>query len=423
MNKYISKILKSSLIKASSIYTLTSFFNALIPFILLPILTRYLTPEDYGIISMFGMLLTFIGVILGLNVHGAINRVFFEQNINFKEYIFNCLLILISTSFVSLILICIFINPISKLSSISNLWILIAVISSFFQFVYLSLLSIYRSQMQAKKFAFFQILQSLINSLLTIILIIIYKKGWNGRLISQSIAIIFTGIFSLYIIMKHWVKKTINLDYIKHSLKYSVPLIPQSLGGMLIMLPSRFIITNLIGLKATGIYTVGLQIGSIIGLFADAFNKAYSPWLFEKLNKSNKVIKLKIVKFTYLYIILILLFAIFLSIISPLIGKYFLGKSFNESTNIIFFIALGASFHGMYYMFVNYLFYVYKTNISAVITIVCGLLNIPTTYFFTKKFNIMGSAITYCLIYFIMFILTFLMSNKEYKMPWFWWKK
>ncbi|MGJ3660750.1 oligosaccharide flippase family protein, partial [Shigella boydii] len=42
-----------SVYKNSSIYLISNIFNALIPFILLPILTRNLTPYEYGQIAMF----------------------------------------------------------------------------------------------------------------------------------------------------------------------------------------------------------------------------------------------------------------------------------------------------------------------------------------------------------------------------------
>ncbi|MCV5446120.1 oligosaccharide flippase family protein, partial [Escherichia coli] len=44
-------------LKNSSIYLAANILNAAIPFILIPILTRYLTIEEYGQIAMFQMLI------------------------------------------------------------------------------------------------------------------------------------------------------------------------------------------------------------------------------------------------------------------------------------------------------------------------------------------------------------------------------
>ncbi len=57
----IRALLGFSLIKSSGIYTLSSFISAAVPFILIPVLTRVLSPEDYGVLSMFSIVLALIG--------------------------------------------------------------------------------------------------------------------------------------------------------------------------------------------------------------------------------------------------------------------------------------------------------------------------------------------------------------------------
>ena len=47
-------MLKSTgLLRNSTIYLTSNILNALVPFLLLPVLTRYLTPDEYGQIAMF----------------------------------------------------------------------------------------------------------------------------------------------------------------------------------------------------------------------------------------------------------------------------------------------------------------------------------------------------------------------------------
>jgi len=101
----VYKILNSSLFKASGIYTLSSIINAAIPFLLLPLLTRYLSPEEYGIVSMYALLLSITSVFTGLSVHGAINRAYFDEKINnHKEYVWNSLIILFISSFLTFLI-------------------------------------------------------------------------------------------------------------------------------------------------------------------------------------------------------------------------------------------------------------------------------------------------------------------------------
>lgn len=417
------KILNSSLFKASGIYTFGTILNSAIPFFLLPILTRYLTPEEYGIVSMFSILLSIVGVFTGLSVHGAIHRVFYDrERFNFKEYIFNCLIILFVSSFIVLLIVEIFKDYISQVSGVPANWLWIVVVVSFFQFAILSLLSIYQGQMQAKKYIFIQITQSLMNMGLSLLFVVVLLMHWQGRIIGQALAVVIIGILALIILFNKWTFFKLNLAYIKHTLNFGIPLIPHTIGGMLMVMTDRIIINNLLGLKEVGVYTVGLQIGMIIGILADSFNKAYAPWLFSKLNENNYRTKIKIVKFTYLYFVLISLFAISLGLCSPYILKYLVGNKFTDSSSVILWIALGNAFSGMYFMVVNYIFYVYKTQKLAIITLLSSSLNVPLTYLLTKYSGIVGAAQSYMLINFITFIFVWFYSIKSYTMPWFKWK-
>lgn len=414
----ISKFFQSSLFKASGVYGVTSILNSAIPFFLMPVLTRYLTPEDYGIVSVFTTLASILGVFIGLSIHGAINRVYFEKEINFKEYISNCLLILL-ISFVSVFLaVLTFSNYISKFSGVPVNWVIFAVIFTLFQFLILLNLVIYQAKMQAKYYAIFQLGQTIMNFVLSIIFVVVFGMNWQGRLIANSIAVMFFGFISFYTITKNYLDLRLNKKYLIHALKFGVPLIPHTLGGLFMTTSSMFIITNILGLTETGIYVVGLQIGSIISILADAFNRAYAPWLFSKLNLNDESVKIKIVKFTYFYFFCIIFISLILGVSAPLIVDVLLGKSFQASSEVIIWIALGSAFKGMYYMVAGYIFYVYKTYFLIWITFFNGIINIPLTIFLTKINGVIGASQAYCMILLLMFIMTWMLSSKVYKMPW-----
>ena len=71
-------------------------------------------------------------------------------------------------------------------------------------------------------------------------------------------------------------------------------------GEWIITRIDRIFINSMVRVDATGVYSVGYQVGMIIGLLTQSFNLAWSPFLFEKLKENNYSTKVKIVKFTYL---------------------------------------------------------------------------------------------------------------------------
>ena len=94
----ISKLLNSSLFKASGIYSLSSIANASIPFLLIPILTRELSQVDYGIVAMAAIVINIITPFMGMSAHGAIQRKYFEiDEKHFSKYVGNVFFILMGS--------------------------------------------------------------------------------------------------------------------------------------------------------------------------------------------------------------------------------------------------------------------------------------------------------------------------------------
>lgn len=421
MRKFNYKnLINSKLLRATGIYSISSIINSAIPFFLLPIMTRYLSPNDYGIVSMYGVLLSFLMPFVGVSVHGAISRMYFERDvIKFEEYLYNCLLILCASTLIILMITLFFYKPIAQIFSIPTQLIWIAVIISFSQFITNVVLILWQVQLKPIYYGIYQISQTIIIMLLSLVLVVIFGMNWRGRVYAQLITLIIYSIIGIYIISKNkWLSFNFNYEYIKHALHFGVPLIPHLLGGAIMTMIDRIFITRMVGIETTGIYTVGYQIGMIINILATAFNQAYIPWLYSKLKENLETVKYKIVKFTYLYFALILFLAFLLSFISPKLLDIFIGKKYNESNIFIAWVAVGYAFNGMYLMVTNYVFYAQKTKYLSWITLIGSFLNIGLNYILIKKNGAIGAAQATTIIYTVKFILTWIYSSSVYRMPW-----
>lgn len=420
ISKHFMKIKSNSLFQNTGIYTLTSIINAAIPFLLLPLLTRYLTPEDYGLVSMFTLLTSFALPFIGISLNGAISRKYYDkENTDLKVYIFNCILILLTNTILVSIIFNVFAGPISEVTSfpLTALWMVTVYVFS--QFITLITLSLWQVQKKAFAYGLFTNMKTATNLSLSILFVVFFRLGWEGRIYGQLIAMVFFSFIAFGILLKNnWIKVELNKEYIKHALMFGIPLIPHALSDTIISMTDRFFITSMVGIAATGIYTVGYQIGSIINILASSFNNAYVPWLYERLKKNEIRTKIKIVKFTYLYFAGIFVLALALGILAPIFLKVFLGKSFNDSSMYVIWVALGYAFNAMYLMIVNYIFYAQKNNVLAGVTFFTAIINVILNYFFIKSFGAIGAAQATTLVFFIKFVLVWILSSKVHKMPW-----
>ena len=416
-----SYIFKHKLFKNTLIYTFLSVINKAIPFFLLPIMTRYLTPTDYGIVATYSVILSAIAVFVGLNMHGAVNVNFFKLNKEeLREYIGNVIIILFTSFILVFIITYFFKTPISIFIKIPKNWIPIMVIVALFTSISTVNIGLWQVEQKPLPYSLFQISRTILSISLSLIFIVLVGWGWQGRLCGVIITSVVFGLISIFIIYKRkYINITFNNNYIKDALFFGIPLIPASLGGWIITGIDRIFINSMVGVAATGIYTVGYQVGMIIGLLAESFNLAWSPFLFEKLKENNYSTKVKIVKFTYLYYICIIILALCLSFIAPYFLKIFVGKNFHSAYKYVLWIALGYAFNGMRYMIVNYIYYVKKTYISAWVPFFCAGINMILNYILIKANGAIGAAQATTITFFIYFIAQWIISARVYKMPWF----
>jgi O-antigen/teichoic acid export membrane protein len=420
MKIIVSTLGKFQLFKSFGIYMGSALFNAAIPFLMLPVFTRYLSLEDYGIISMFTILSGFFMPFIGLSSSGILSREYFTNNKeNFSEYVGNIFFILLISLIPIVIIVYLFQPDIASLAKVPVNFIYMVLIFSFFSFLLNTFLIIIQNESKARLYGFFQIGQTVLNVSLSLAFVVLMGKGWEGRICAQIIAIMVFGILSFYFLVRsHRVLFVFRKQYFFDSLKFGIPLIPHTLGAIVISMSDRFFIAKMVDIETTGLYALAFSIASIIGFIEHSFNLAFAPWLFEKLGLNSYSIKRKIVLFTYLYFFIILAFVFILTFSSPIIFDIFIDKKFEGSQVFVFWIALSFAFSGMYKMVTNYIFYVKKTYILAWVTFGSAGINIVLNYFLIKEYGAVGAAISSAIVSFFFFVFTWIISYNVYQMPW-----
>lgn len=417
----LSYIIKNKLFNNTLIYSISTAIKRSIPFLILPILTRYLTPSEYGIIATFQVLLAVMIVLVSLNVDSAVAVNFFKiKKEDLKTYIGNAIFIFISSFISFFTIIFILKGLISNSTKFPENWLPIIILTALCHTIISLTITLWQVEQKPIPYGAFQILQTILNVGISVLLIAVFGWKWQGRLLGIIIAYIVFGFISCVVLFKRkYVKFSFNQKYTKDALIFGAGLIPATLGWWIISGTNRFFITSMVNVSATGIYTVGAQIGMLIGLLVDSFSKAWSPFLFEKLKKDEYETKRKIVKFTYLCFAGITICTIVFIFIAPYFLAFFVGKNFHSANKYILWIALGHAFNGMRYFIVDYIYYVKKTYISGGITFLTAIMNAFLNYYFISEYGAIGAAYSTAITYFVNFVLTWILSAKVYKMPWF----
>lgn len=411
----------TDLVKSSVVYGLSSSLDKVLPLLLLPILTSYLSPESYGKVAMFYLLLYFLFGLMGGAIISSIGREYHERdNINYPNFVTNCLYLIIASILLMAILIWILDDVIAYLLNISVHYVWYTYITGIFLVFIRSRLVIWQASIQPVRYAVFQFSRTSLDALFSIFLVVYLMMENDGRVYGNMAATILLGIVSLYSIIsnKLW-EPSLNTKYMKRILAFSIPVMPHLLASSLIFATDRLLVLHLLDIGDVGLYTAGVQLGIIISFFAYSFNQAWSAWSLKELSRNDEYTNRFIVKLTYMYIAGIFLCATLFSLSAPFIVHIFLDDQYVDSLEVVTWIAFSGAFEGVYYMFSSYITYTRKTFYQSYITLLRVVLNLVVSYVLILKFGIEGAAIGTMLSAVFASFSTFLLARKIHPMPWF----
>ena len=419
-----SKARGNTLLSDSAVYLFSNILNASIPFVLLPILTRYLSPAEYGKVAIFQTAIAALGGFVGLNVVGAAGRKYYDSQTTTTElrlFIASCLQILAVSSVAILGLIFIFRSQLAHWLGLEPTWILLAVAVAAMTVLVQIRLGQWQVRKSARHYGALQISHSLLNMLLSLWLVIVLTQGVEGRLLAQTASVVVAALVALLLLKRDGLLRFFvwKPEYLKEALAFGVPLIPHVAGLFLLSSVDRIVINTELGLAEAGIYMVAVQLASAMAIVFDSVNNAYVPWLFERLNRNQPHEMRQIVRFTYAWFALVLCIAAMVFLGGPLLITMIAGSQYARAGEVIGWLALGQAFGGMYLMVTNYIFYSKRTGLLSIATLMSGALNITLLVFLIRLIGLPGAAMAYCITMAVRFLLTWWVAQVRHPMPWF----
>lgn len=419
IHQLFDKYKSSESVKAFLIYGFSNIMIGLSPFLMTPILTRYLTKEEFGSYYLFLSLFNILTIIATMNAHVAVTVNYNKlSSIDFKTFFSS--LIIIPLVFIVLSISITFVFSITDLFEIDYYLVLFCVASAFFNAYILYSLSYFQISVKPKLFFFTRAFQTLFDIIIALGFLTMFNDSFEARIESHFLTIAFTSIFCLSLLYKIGViVRSVNPIYIKKSLLFGMPLIPHSLAALVIMNTDRYFLTEILDASSSGLFSSVLIIAGIMMLYIEPVNKAFAPWLLSKLENGNSEDKFVIVRFTYGLSISFILFALLLFVVKDFLYYIIVQPEYYSTKEIFPIVLLGFCFQGMYYLVTNYLLHSEKTKTLASITVFVSIVGSALSFILITNFGIYGASYSFMVTNLILFALVWYFSARSVKMPWF----
>lgn len=402
-----SRLRQSTLARSSGSFIAGAFLQRSLPLLMLPILTRYLNPAEFGVVTLFLLAGNLMDPIVGLSTSSAVSRQFFERDqIDFPNYIANCLYLLVGTLVVVALAVAVGGDKIGALLSLPSRWLWVALLASGGRYVISLVLALWQVEKKAAKYVAFSVGQAIATFVISLLLIVSFGWGWQGRVVGEVVSTVSFAAIAFLFLRGRWVRFGVNKAHLRHALTFGSGLIPHAYGALLIAATDRVLLAKLTTVDTVGKYAVAAQVAQILAVLAAAFNLGWAPWYFERLKEGSEAARQSIRAVTRVYTVVILATALALTLVARLLLPFVVGPQFRDANDFVPWLCLGAAFGGMYSMSVNALFYANKTYLIPIATLSSGVINLVLNYALIKSVGPIGSAQATAISLFICYLIT-----------------
>ena len=405
-------------LKGSMILTISNICTKAINFFLLPLYTKYLTPEQLGISDSITTLISLIFPILVLGLDGAFSAFYFdEESKEYKKSVFsNISFILIFTSMVPLGLM-FFSKTISRFvlgSQEYSYIIIIALATLICQLWYLPFSLYLRVENRMTTFGVLNTVASSIMIISNIMTVYKLRIGASALIVSTLVTNVI--MFIMYLVTTDQLphKKYVNRKLNVKLLRYSLPLVPMVISTWILTASDRIILLHLTGESEVGLYGVAARFVGIINVFTNSIYTAYTTFVYSiKDDENSKYIYSKILNILYLILTSIVFTVSMFSkeILHIMVDvKYF--EAYRVMPTLLFAQVLYAAV-----TIVGYGIAFKKRSEYMLLSTIVALTNIILNFLLIKKFGIFAAGLTTWIGYLLMLIFITYFSQKLYKCP------
>ena len=389
----------SEAVKASVWFTICNILQKGISTITVPIFTRIMSAEQYGLFAVYQSWYQIISAFATLSIY---NGIFNNGMIKYEEDKDSFTSSIQSLCFFNaLLLLLIYLINISKWNSILELptgVVIVMFLELLFSPAFLLWSARQRFEFKYKRLVLITLIVSFFSPLVGIISVLMTKQyKAEARIYAFAAIQIVCGVFFFIYNLKAG-KKVYNKKYWLYTLSFGIPLIPHYLSQSILNQSDRIMINNMNGSDKAAIYSVAYSVAMLMTLVTNAINNSFVPYSYQKIKKEKyKDISENADKLISLVGIAVCLIICF----GPEIIKIFAPVEYYEAIWIIPPVALSVYFMFLYPLFGNVEFYFEEKVFVTIASIGGAFLNIVLNYFCIKRYGYLAAGYTTLLCYIV----------------------
>lgn len=364
---------KKQLMKNTIIIAIGKLSTQIISYLLLPLYTSQLDPSEYGNYDFICTLSVFLCPIITLLMEESMFRYLIDADskVQRKKIITQTIIY----TFFGTVLFTIIAALIMGFGTDYTPMYITAIITFVISNILIGLSNaLSRGLGKIKLYSVSNFILGISTIILNIVFILALNAGAEGLLWANTIANAFTAIVILAILKLPKYIGKIDKPLMKDMIKYSIPLVPNSISWSIINMSDRIILTQMVSSAANGIYAMANKFPNIINVLYGYFYTAWKESAAKIVKEDNKNQYYNSIYHDakrFLYAITICLIAVM-----PFAFPIFINEAYDEAYVYIPIVMI-ATYYSNLSSFYGGIFSAYKdTKIMGTTTIVAAVINL-----------------------------------------------
>ena len=420
------------------IYGLSTILARIINFLFVPIYTRLLTPESYGVVTEFMAYIAVLQVVLVLGLETGCFRFANKEGVDPRKVYANAFVTVFCISATFLALMLAFANPISAALGYDGYSACVRYVGGILALDSITAIMFakLRQENKAFKFAIIKTAKIITETAANLVLFLWFPKhvdsaSWLLNFIPATpdfsyviFAIFVSCVVCALLFIPDFLRLSLKLDgkLLRQMLAYSLPLMVASLPGVvndfLDRILFRYFDTNADAWRSSlGLYQAAVKLAVIMNLFIQMFRYAAEPFFFRRSQeKDSRQLYASVQEYFTAFCGLVFLGVIlYIDIIALILGPHFRSAVGVVPIMLLSYMLLGMLFNvSMWYKLSG------KTNMAIWITLSGLVVTAIVIVLFMPKYSYWAAAYGHLASYVVMFAISSILGAKYYPIPYRW---
>jgi|GEM_PF-6705045 len=401
-----------------SVYAVSSIISRSAPLLMLPIMTSYLSPFEYGMFAVFITISVAVAPLLLWGGHYYLSvEYFYRERDDFYDLLWSVLAIPFIL-FPLLLILFLGFGYFGILFELDYIYFILIPVSALLGCPLALIAVLLRVSGRPKSFAFIEVLNTLVQVCFSYLFVVYINGGLAGRIEGFLAGGFIVFLVTLYIYVRASPRCNFKKSTIFNVFKYGVSIAPYEIGNGLGKSADRFLLLFVLGGGSVGVYSVAAQIAGVAQIAISVFTLAWQPFLFDKLRGGANNSRL-LVFYSWGFILVFFVGAALSMFVIPYVYKYFVGKGYHSSLSYFGWFSAAYFFVFIQALFTDYILFKKKAKYLSLIVFVNLLCFSISGVCFIGLYGEAGAAMAFCCSSAVSMLMAMIIAYKLSPMPWF----